>query len=166
MPTAIPDLWPSEASALDVLSPLAIARFQASQLRQRTGGLLEAEVQLSGESSKWNQASFDVIAPPLDRYRMELFRMGYSGQKPYPVNVYSENLCGEAVHSGFLWADPGTDEFTPEPDYDHAVASSQEEFIQLLTLVFASRRTRSILQSMLARINETRLQADPATSTQ
>lgn len=165
MSTAIPDLWPMEASVLDVLSPLAIARFQASQLRLRTHGLLEAEVNVSG-SPQWIQASFDVVALPLDRYRMELFRIGYSGQKPYPVNVYSENLCGEAVHSGFLWADPGTDEFTPEPDYDLAVASSQEEFIQLLTLVFASRRTRSILQSMLARINEARLQADPATSTQ
>ncbi len=44
MANAIPDLWPDEIAELDVLTPVAILRVQAGQLRQKTRGLVEADV--------------------------------------------------------------------------------------------------------------------------
>ena len=44
MITEIPDLWPAEVAITTVLSPLAILRHQAGQLRRKTKNILEAEV--------------------------------------------------------------------------------------------------------------------------
>ena len=162
MSTTIRDLWPEDVSAPDVLSPLTILKYQASQLRQRTKGLLEAEVHLDERSGPWVRASFVIIAPFLDRYRLELFRIGHDSQSPYPVFVYASDLAHKAKSAGFVWAEVGQDpdDYSP-PDEDEAVASSQEEFLDLLALVLNSRNTKSVLQSLLARTNDVQQAHEP-----
>lgn len=162
MSTTIRDLWPDDVSAPDVLSPLTILKYQASQLRQRTKGLLEAEVHLDEQSAPWIRASFEIIAPFLDRYRLELFRISHNPETPYPVFVYANGLAYKAQNAGFGWAQVGQDpdDYSP-PDEDEAVASSQEEFLELLSLVLNSRNTKSVLQSLLARTNDIRPPQEP-----
>ena len=162
MSTIIRDLWPEEVSAPDVLSPLTILKYQASQLRQRTNGLLEAEVQSDERSDPWIRASFEIIAPFLDRYRRELFRIAHNRLTPYPVFVYADGLAFKARNASFDWAQVGQDpdDFSPSDD-DEAVASSQQEFLELLALVLNSRDTKSVLQSLLARTNDIRPANEP-----
>lgn len=50
MPEMLTDLWP-EIETENIVTPLAILRFQAGQLRTKTKGLIEAEVRTKTTSN-------------------------------------------------------------------------------------------------------------------
>jgi hypothetical protein len=117
MPDVIPDLWPDDLAAPTVLTPLAILKFQAGQLRQRTKGLLEVDIQTQ-EKTNGNlhlQHSFDLIAPALNRYRYRLFTVEHDEQMVYPVTVYAEGV-------GFPVDEPFFEQ--------HASAATQDQFLK------------------------------------
>jgi hypothetical protein len=79
---------------------------------------------------------FVVIAPALDRYRHLLFNVNHDPNQVYPVTVKAQCLEG----------------------YDHEsqwpTAESQDEFLKLISLIFASRETKSVIQSLIAQSND------------
>ena len=64
MTTTIPDLWPEEIS-VEVLTPLAILRYQAERFRDRTKGLLKAKATTITKDHGSTRHQLDVIAPLL-----------------------------------------------------------------------------------------------------
>jgi hypothetical protein len=131
MPDTIPDLWPDEVAVTDVITPLAILNYQASQLRQKTKNLLEAEVSTDHVSKKgYVLHHFELIAPALGRYRYRLFTAGHKDEFVYPVEVKTNE--GE------------------EP----IEAATQQEFLKVLGQVLWSSRARSVIQSLIAQSND------------
>ena len=143
MPDVIPDLWPDDVAAPSILTPLAILKFQAGQLRQRTKGLLEADIQTQEKvnGGLHLQHSFDLIAPALNRYRYRLFTVEHDGEMVYPVTVYAEGV-------GFP-----ADEIIFE---QHASAATQDQFLGFIAQILKADQVRSVIQSLIARSNEAR----------
>ncbi len=133
MPTAIPNLWPEEVTNVNVISPVAILKFQASELRKQTHNLLDAEVESIVEGTTMKHR-FAVVAPALNRYRFILFSVWHRDQQVYPCMIDAK--CFEGDYGG-----------VPE-------ASTQDEFIKLVGSVFKSSETKAVIHSLIAQSNE------------
>ena len=129
MSMTIRDLWPADALASDVLSPVAILRIQAARLGERTKGLLEAEVTTTSDGAQVSH-EFRLIAPALNRYCYDLFSISHRQQLVYPATIESEAF--------------------DEP----AIAHSQDEFISDIRTILSSSTTRAVIHSLIARSND------------
>ncbi|MFI5382384.1 MAG: hypothetical protein ACHRHE_24060 [Tepidisphaerales bacterium] len=127
MPTQIPNLWPMDEIAVDVLSPLVILRAQATELERLTQGVLRAEVvsETEGDDPEFETHRLDVIAPAVGNLRRTLATVSHAEDGAYPVSVHGEGK-----------------------------ASSQIEFEVLLRRQLASSEVSSTIQSLLAKSNE------------
>jgi len=138
MTEEIPNLWPSDIS-ISIVSPVAILNQQASRLRELTRGLLEARVKSSLSTNGMRTHQFQIIAQALD-YTYDLFRAWHDPNLVYPVTVeWSEWLSGNI-------GDDGTQ-----------LAYSPSQFITLLQTIFQSSQTKSVIHSLLARINDSQI---------
>lgn len=135
MSTAIPDLWPDEVTNVAAVSPVAILRYQASQLRERTKNILEAAVE-TDEPEGLIEHKFVVIAPALDRYRHVLFSVNHDPNQVYPVTVQAQ--CLEGYHQNSRWP----------------TAESQDDFLKLISLIFKSGDTKAVIHSLIAQSND------------
>jgi len=95
MPDELRDLWPSVIDT-SVISPIAILKYQASQLRDKTQGLLEAAIRTFTSDDKLSVYDFQIIAPALDRYTYVLFQTWHKPDFVYPVSVRFEPWIEEA----------------------------------------------------------------------
>ncbi len=160
------NLWP--ATKINVLSPIAILRQQATYLREATQGILEAEVAVV-KGEPWTISSFWIIAPALDRYRFELFKIAHNATDPYPVQVSCVGLFGAIKDNNvlinflitnteqdtpFTVTDPQDNQFDRITDAILLVASSQDDFMFVLEKILASPRTERTLHSLIARTND------------
>ena len=137
MPATIPDLWPNDLAVANVLTPLAIMRYQAGQLLQKTKGLLEAEVE-SGSNKERTIHAFEIVAPALGRYRYRLFTASHRPDLVYPVRVNApfQFVYGRASVS--------------EID-----VPSQDELFSAIGAILNATQARSVIQSLIAQSNET-----------
>lgn len=146
MTTAIPDLWPESLKA-NVVSPVAILRTQAAKLKERTNGLLEAEIQTKrGGSAAANTNPlhiFEVVAPALDGYRLQLLAVKYLSPDPYPVVVSSKYLPGLTIAFG--------NQISAEPSERERPCDTQDEFLDALRAVFGSKLLSAAIDSLIAR---------------
>lgn len=133
------DLWPDSLLVEDVMTPLAILRFQAARLEQRTKGKLKAEIHNLSSGKGGNRYSFRLIAPLLENYTCELFSMWIPSQRVYPAEVYWDGATGVT----------GPFDDTPVDG-----ANSQAEFEQILSRIFQSSTATAIVQSLIAMSNE------------
>jgi hypothetical protein len=165
------NLWP--VTKINVLSPIAILRQQATYLREATQGILEAEVAVV-KGDPWTITSFWIIAPALDRYRFELFKIAHQYSDLYPVDVSCDGLFNdlrEGDYSNLLVTNLETyNPFVntyfeldhppfevpsgPMADTVRVVASSQDDFMLVLEKILASSRTERTLHSLIARTND------------
>ncbi len=153
MSAVIPNLWPTIQTP-DVMLPVTILRQQASLLRQSSKGILEAEVcqiVANGHQQWW---TFFIIATQLDRYRIDIFRMTHANDYPYPVKFYADGLLSEVRQAKLIWALQEVEQEYPDEDPYEVVASTQEEFLQILGVLLGSKKTRSVIESLLARTND------------
>lgn len=130
MPDVIRDLWPSDV-ATDVVTPVAILRFQGAQLRKKTKNLLEADVVTEADSG-WVVHHFDLVAPALDNYRYRLFSVRHKERIVYPAHI--EGTTGAAL--------------PPSP--------TQSKFMDVLGEVLQSNEAKSVIHSLIAESNEVR----------
>lgn len=129
--TGIPNLWPVDQVRVDVLTPLAILRVQAAKLKEISRGLLEAEVATTTTDKRVSH-SLDVIAPMI-HYRQSLLTVTHARVIVYPAGV--------------SWATFDGEKFSED--------SSQEELITTLGEILKSGYVISVLQSLLAQVNDT-----------
>jgi hypothetical protein len=136
MPNTIPDLWPNDIDVTEVLTPLAIMRYQAGQLRQRTKSLLEAEVDTEEPDGGKVVHHFDIVAPALDRYRYRLFTVSHDRALVYPVTLSA----------------PWQDDWNQRDEE----ASTQDEFVKRMAGLLTSDHVKSVIQSLVAQSNESK----------
>ena len=150
MTHGIRNLWPEDLS-VKVRAPIAILRAQREPLRQATEGLLQAEV-LVTTSETDTLLSFDVFSPALN-YRRRLFIVTHQKQVPYPC-VLTTNLKTERLYPEIS-----------EKDWKRRFLFA-DEFEEGLAGLLQSPEVRSVLESMLALINEENANEDEGESGQ
>lgn len=122
MPETIPDLWPDDIGTATLQTPLAILKQEAALLGQKTGQLVTAEVVTQAQQDSFIH-SFFLIAPALDNYRYQLFRIQH-GVSFYPMTVF----LGGARDS----------------------VTSESQFLESLRAILSSPTTKNIVQSLIA----------------
>jgi hypothetical protein len=143
MAITIPDLWPDDLD-VDVLTPQAILLKQAELLARRTKGIVSVRVHTTGDE-KQVKLLFEIWGDAIG-YRELVLEVSYPRDRVYPATLKSPIL-------------PYEDE-----EMEHtAMAYTQEDFLALTGKVFASNDIRSLIQSIIARTNEQRSWATPAT---
>src|SRR5437870_5758314 len=131
MTTTIPDLWPEDFGIPDQVPPIVILREQATLLSQKTKNIIKGHVETNANKDGRFLHEFQLSATALDNYKYTLF---YVEQPPslYPIMIY-------------LGA-PGESNGTR--------CDSEENFLAVLREIFASERTRKIIQALLAQIQK------------
>ncbi len=124
MPDTLPDLWP-EIETENVVTPLAILRFQAGQLRVKTKGLIEAVVRTEQTEYGWMRHHLVLIAPALERYEYEIATFQHAVTLVYPVSVDS-------------------------PTENERDCSSQDELLEAVSKILRSDRVKSVIASLIA----------------
>src|SRR5437867_1338068 len=129
MAAQIPNLW-SEDVRVDILSPLAILRTQASLMGELTKGILEAEIESNVDHEHAYQIhSLFLVAPALEHYRHLILRARHRLDLVYPVMVFAE--CFNTDGSGTTMKKRG---YEGSDRYERA--DSDEEFMDCLRMVF------------------------------
>lgn len=170
MPTEIPDLWGDDID-VDVVPPLAILKTQAEAISRRTKGILKAEV-VSSPTSVASRESLSLTADtggPL----FEPENSASSQNLPYwihmlvlqaPAIEYEEELLTVSHHDKRLY--PVTIEVPSKIIWTHTKSvfqktaiecNDQQELLAALSTALGSAPTKSVLNSLLAKVNETKL---------
>jgi hypothetical protein len=131
------DLWPKDLEDLtksSATAPVNILKEQAAILAKRTNGLIYAEVTLHDFPirAKSFSYSFDIVAPALQNYRYELFRLKH-GVEMYPVMFHIETEIKNEI----------------QPEVHELKASNEEEFNKILWRVFNSKKGKQLLTALL-----------------
>jgi len=135
------DLWPQDLQADErQRAPVTILKEQASLLGQKTRNLLEAEVRQRAARQGFSLDvfffDFYLVAPALGHYRFKLFS-AWHDIRFYPLFVQlDEDLEREVCHKGER----------------EVRVDSEEEFLQILRKIFASQKTRGVIQALLAQV--------------
>jgi len=148
MANEIPNVWPEDIT-LDIVTPQAILRIQAENLRTQTKGLLHARVTRT-ESDREALYELDVIAPVLGSTHRVL-NARHGKDVVYPVIVDAE--CFRREHKEADFQAIQTVLLGRKPRHPGA-ASTQDEFLKVIETVLGSNEVRSLLQSLIARSNE------------
>jgi len=111
------DLWPSDIAA-DV--PVNILKAQASRIGEKTKNIVEGAVRTSSDSGEMIH-SFRLVAPALDNYSYELFRI------THPVTLYPVFVPAEG-----------------------RLLRSEDDFVSWLKEQLSSPQTRQIVSSLIA----------------
>lgn len=148
-------LWSDEIS-VDVVPPSTLLKEQAHYLESKTKGLLKGEVvTLEGDASPTVQHTLDIVAPLLNDYRYRLLVVKHDKDMIYPVTIYNRSKNSREALVGYLVENviPKT---SLEEVSEQAIfpANTQAEFLGALKTIFNSPTTRSILESLLARIKQ------------
>jgi len=120
----IPDLWPQDIGQADLLAPVTILREQAALLGQKTNQLVTADVNTQTQGPFFLHL-FYIVAPALDNYSYELFRVQHAITF-YPMTVIYENT-GRQIES-------------------------QQQFVDLIAGILRSPKTANIVKSLIAQI--------------
>jgi hypothetical protein len=168
MPDTIPNLWPTDI-VLNVVSPLAILRTQAGLLAEMTKGLLIAQVSTIKTEHGLVRHLLDLIAPALNGYRHRLLTATHHRDMIYPVTVTAECFppknTSASVPGGFAeFAETLAsvqEKLASVTGIEKHQAATQQEFIEMVGQILHSAEVRSLIQSLIARTNEERIQSAP-----
>ena len=155
MTEAVPSLWPNTLRSI-TQSPRAILRAQASQLKELTGGLLEAEVVVRnvtksiGENERPRYCELELyIAAPKLNYRQGILIAEHDTPGAYPASVTSWYLSQDRRN-------PSRDEMPS------ASCQNQDEFVEAIKKVLQSARLTGFVESLIAQINDAEAVPAPA----
>ena len=124
------DLWPDQFGTLSLPPPILTLKEQASIISNKTGGRIVAEV-ATGRHGNDFAHTFFLIAPFLDDYRYQLFRV------IHPVELYPLELDVDVMERSFE-------------------CKTAEEFQDVLRTVFASPQTIKVIRAILAQTDAVR----------
>ncbi|WP_019502750.1 hypothetical protein [Pseudanabaena sp. PCC 6802] len=129
--TNIESLWPEEDFGVpEITPPIVILRHQAYALGQKTRNVLEGavvqQINPSGGSA-YLEETFYIQAPLLGGYRYYLFHVNHKAFPIYPLNIYSDERQQKPIK-----------------------VDDEEEFRGALRQIFASEKTKNVIQSLLA----------------
>jgi hypothetical protein len=162
MSYSIPVLWPSDIS-VEVATPLAILRAQAEPLKEMTRGYLSVDIHTVSDSSSAEVVHMmDLVAAPLDNYRCTLLTVSHDRNQVYPASIESIGLQPIIKDDSVRKFDQVAKSLTR---YKGRRTSDEREFIQALKEILTAPPVRSMISSLLAKINEEFTSKQPAEST-
>jgi hypothetical protein len=135
MEAEIPDLWPSEIDKPNIITPVAIMKIQAARLRERTHGLIEAEITERHDGTRQHH-DFTLVAKALGYSRYRVLVASHDAEQVYPVSVEAEALMNERGEGG------------------EETAWTPEQFIEVLATVLRNQTVKSRILSIIAQSNE------------
>jgi hypothetical protein len=128
------DLWPDFAPAEGEVPPLTILKEQASVLGLKLKNLIEADVETgTTDYQRFLRHSLFLIAPVLNFYRYKLLEVEHSATNMYPVTIKQS------------MDDPASPTLISE-----TTAEDEGEFKDALRSIFASEKTRRVIENLLA----------------
>jgi hypothetical protein len=119
------DFWPDIAVQGPATTPLSILKEQAAVLARKTNGLLEGHVDDITGGSREFRYIFKIMAPTLDNYSYELFRVRH-GVLRYPVRI--------------------------EGQLQDTELKTEQEFVDALKHVLSSDETIRVISALLAQV--------------
>ncbi len=146
--TQIPDLWPASVK-VEILTPYAILRAQATKLTERTQGIVEGHVRSRAVARSLICHTFDLLAPVLS-FRYTLLRLWHRETMVYPVLITQgldnslnpikilQLIEGEFVHSAF------------------GLSRDEDTLLKNLSQIFTDASSGTVISSLIARTNEAR----------
>jgi hypothetical protein len=136
------DLWPAITFEEEFDSPVSILKEQAALLGNKTQNVVTAEVGLLGTSTTEQFVNgFYLVAPALENYRYRLFTISHS-VNPYPVIFELDEP---------LYYEVGDPELVQVKNPRYILkARNEQEFATILQAIFASERTRQIINVLRA----------------
>ncbi len=172
--TQIPDLWPTSVK-VEILTPYAILRAQATKLTERTQSIVEGQVRSRAVAPSLICHTFDLIAPVLS-FRYTLLRLWHRETMVYPVlltagldkslnpNKIAEIIEGNLIHKPLhMSREEAAFLLPPAPGVSHEASAlgtdlSMDEAALLgsLSRIFADASTGTVISSLIARTNESR----------
>jgi len=145
----VDDLWPEKLESAKIRPPVAILKEQASLLGQKTKNVVEGAVSevFTVDEEETMEYSFNLVAPALGGYRYRLFTMRHD-IRMYPLIITMEKEIFQEVN-------PEKPEKESVQDMlwrrrNQVKVDTEAKFMDLLTKIFATRKTRQIIGAMLA----------------
>jgi|ERR1017187_2105105 hypothetical protein len=122
----MPDsLWPDDIGKSALVTPVSILKEQASALGTATQQLVKGEVETDTRGNQFVH-HFNLVVPTLSNYTYELLTVQHSIEL-YPVYANSPKISGVTER-----------------------IENQDDLKEWLKMVFASEKTRSVVQSLIA----------------
>src|SRR4051794_34683483 len=87
---AIKGLWPDDLVESPEETPEDILQVQAADLSQKTGNLIQGQVE-KGSAGGWVTLDFLLVVPELNDYTYRLFKVRHKLQ-PYPLEIITDSL--------------------------------------------------------------------------
>jgi hypothetical protein len=141
------DLWPKDITKITVKAPLAILQEQATNIGKITNHLVEGEVEVIERSMHLKKDtfgfSFNIVGPVLGGYTYKLFSVYYQ-LSMYPIRIDLEDDIKKDLKAKL------TDYKEVDKPWNLVLAESEEEFLKVLTAIFASKKTRQVIQAILS----------------
>lgn len=161
----IPNLWAGELKST-IVTPVAILRAQASQLRRLTQGVLDAEVTVRYDSDGQVVLGLEIIARGLHDYRHRLLSVRHQPDEVYPATVFSGILKEtKTVAEPNIWGMERPSNLSNQrkvtEEAEQKVAYTEEKFLAILKEVLQAPETIAALQSLIVRSNEATNLGDP-----
>ena len=150
MAVAVDSLWSPDIKPT-TQSPRSILDVQARAISQQTNGLLVGEVRASrDELSNSVYLNLDIVVPALHNYRQRILTATHALATIYPVRVDSELL------TPFLFEKPRErmGQIITSTEANANLASSDEQFRNLVGQVLRSHPVTSLAQSLIAQAND------------
>ena len=137
-------LWPEDIAVVETKAPVTILKEQASILGNETKGTVEGEVAHVLDSSEELPFSyaFHIKAPALGDYRYRLFTIAHD------VSMYPLLVRPDETTLAELKARKALKEFSVDPK--GIDVGNERDFVRVLSLLFASRRTKQVVRAILA----------------
>lgn len=157
MSDTMPNLWAHSPLSPSIKTPLAILRAQTAPLAQATQGLLRGEVTVTPVGEK-TVLTFDVIAPSLNNYRRRLVTVEHTQDEIYPAKITGNGLKDtyQETDSFSFAMIPRTK--TVSRNVESKTAYSEDDFVKIIQELLQAPVTTALLQSLIARSNETTAQ--------
>jgi hypothetical protein len=134
------DLWPTDIINPRLRAPITILKEQAVLLQQKTNGVIHAQVnrmrsesQLTKENGKFLY-EFLIIAPSLLDFQYRLFTISHEIEL-YPITIETDKIISREL---------GND------NNDPIVVKSEPEYIERLRKIFCTKKTKKIINAMIA----------------
>jgi len=142
----MPDLWPDDIANINIRSPLSVLKEQASLLGDRTANVVQGLVTTTDKRQPiWAREddqfihTFWIASPALNDYQYRLFDISHTIEL-YPVTFdLGEKLGADVIPTIARFVSKGA-----------IIARNEEEFVEILKAIFTSKRSRDIIQALLA----------------
>lgn len=92
------DLWPSDLTASEIISPLTILARQGELLAEKTQSHVIGDIRpVESANKEIRSYGFILIAPGLEKYRFPLLKIDYPLTSIFPLTIQSRQIADETV---------------------------------------------------------------------